>query len=262
MFWGKIILKYCENCGAELQPGEKFCHNCGAKITSEKNESNNDQSVIKDEKKDNSENQHDSNMSGEEKQHQTTQSSFEVVDDDHPRKLNKKVIAGVVSILVIILAIFGYHSYSTNVRYAVRGKAYNVYVKTSDMKSRVSAGYIVFGKGANKGKVVETNSKSEALSLAKDDTKFAAKYAKNSDNDNDDPFDKPLEYTATKNSLKVTSYLSGSDSSVNDSVTALSLNGKVSGGTIAGIGKLTNKIYDDGDTDTFDVEILLEPANY
>ena len=253
-FLGEAILKYCKNCGTKLKPGEIYCSNCGMKIehTEKENDIGNGKSSNK---TNNTLNNHDNDVKG----------SFNIVDDNQPKKINKKAIAIIVGIILIGVALLGYHNYSTSVNHVVTGKAYNIYGKTSNMKTYKPIGYLVFGKGTNKGKVVWVYSKSKAIAISRDNAKFSEEWTKASNEERDDvdyTFNKE-RYTATKSSLKITAYMDDSDSSVNNSLTVLSLhNMKVSGGTINGTGTATTTIYEDGDTDSFNLQAILKPANY
>lgn len=253
---GGLTLKFCKNCGAKLKPGEKFCHNCGTAIVLMTEENSKDKKKVDD---------NTSFNQKETKQNKSTQGSFDIIDGDQPRKVDIKKIGVVAGILIIILAFFGYHSYSTNVNHVVTGKAYSIFIKPDNGKKYESGGYLVFGKGSNKGKVVSTDSKSDAIDMSKDSAKFADAWTKNSDTERDDvdyTFNK-LRYTATKNSIKMTAYLDSSNASVNNSLNFLSLHDmKVSGGTITGTGTFTTEVYDDGDTDSYSVQAVLKPANY
>ena len=80
-------MKYCRQCGAELEEGKKYCPQCGTKCEEEVEET-----VVQ----------------------ETEEIPVQDVEDTPPKKKNKKlpIIVGIVAIVVILAGIFGAQQYS------------------------------------------------------------------------------------------------------------------------------------------------------
>lgn len=173
---------------------------------------------------------------------------------NRPRRKKRWTIIGTI-VLVALIAFMGYGYHISSVANAVRGKAYLLSAKTTNMAGYDDLGYVIFGDGDNADRVVYARTSNNAEQLASNSSAFTSYWkSMNQNTFSDYP---QHRYTATRNSLKVT----GSDMSGNESVSEIRLQDASvdSNDSIQGQGKVLIR-RDDGYTYP-KVKMVLRPID-